>query len=906
MTPLKETFSKGNNTHFLSITNNSFSPSSKLPFPASPPINSTANLGTNPQKNKSFNNNITMTNIDSHSHSIDVNTTTFKTKRTKFTKFLLFQRPDNNSTNNKNHTTTNHSKLHLKHKMKRYFKSFTSNNNPNHTTTVESKENLISCTELNTLSNEALSCYNQFTGNLVTTYPNHQFKQITSSIGTLKRDTIPPLTDAILKTNKFQESSSLMVKTKLPNEIDPAFNLEPINSMNYEDLKLLKNKFNNISISFSSDSLTTDVENVSTAEANHKDIDEKCPFTTSILNNYDEEDLPSSYEPILSLTDDTIPPSLTTSNSTICSEYEEKSDTGDDDDDDDDRVVVSDNNNPNNNDNAKSVTNTNILPAKDKPISIKNENEMVAKTKSPTNDAIKKKELKTYPSNINNSTFVPTKTYNFDGNDLLSLVIPTFRYSDELPLNKIVDDVRKGHMTEEYLIEKANNFEAESLTFKDVGFYSNDNKYIDATNYSNNAYNCAKPKVSQENNEFSPLLERRSSDTICTPTGIITTHYKNEDDSTPHGTLVSNSSGSIRFNNFASLVVYDSTKECNSKLKKNTQSNNTGKAHVQAIGKSDVKVDDFATNNILNFNKFKNLGTLSLRKDSTSDKASIGAISNSDNFLIKANKQITHDDNNTNLDDNYVINGNPEYRAIKQNSNDNNKNNKQTNSANLLIGFPTTTSPDFDNGTVDKGFRLSSTGNFKNKFKSRLSAIRQNSLQSRRAINNNGTEQIPQDGVCLAVITTVNDNEKRNLNSDSDANNNKTVNDINNKSILKVKNNLNEKYEYVRAKGCDTVDFDSFMDFFTQHEQERMDCEFILIKMREQQLSNYYSVDFFPELLKKNDSTTKAYSFSKMMTEQNIGRKISGASNVNNLSYLQDTDNYSGIKSNANNKNANV
>jgi len=59
--------------------------------------------------------------------------------------------------------------------------------------------------------------------------------------------------------------------------------------------------------------------------------------------------------------------------------------------------------------------------------------------------------------------------------------------------------------------------------------------------------------------------------------------------------------------------------------------------------------------------------------------------------------------------------------------------------------------------------------------------------------------------------------------------------------ILKSRRNKNESVESVRAKYCDEVEVEDFMDFFENHEKQRMESEPFLERVRERQLSTYYT-----------------------------------------------------------------
>ena len=59
--------------------------------------------------------------------------------------------------------------------------------------------------------------------------------------------------------------------------------------------------------------------------------------------------------------------------------------------------------------------------------------------------------------------------------------------------------------------------------------------------------------------------------------------------------------------------------------------------------------------------------------------------------------------------------------------------------------------------------------------------------------------------------------------------------------ILKSKHNKNADLESIRARYCDEVAVDDFMDFFENHEQQRLESEVYLERVRERQLMTYYS-----------------------------------------------------------------
>ncbi|CAR25585.1 hypothetical protein ZYGR_0A01500 [Zygosaccharomyces rouxii] len=97
------------------------------------------------------------------------------------------------------------------------------------------------------------------------------------------------------------------------------------------------------------------------------------------------------------------------------------------------------------------------------------------------------------------------------------------------------------------------------------------------------------------------------------------------------------------------------------------------------------------------------------------------------------------------------------------------------------------------------------------------------------------------------------------------------------KPILKKTDNERESEEIVRATLCDKVDVKSFLAYFEYFEHQKHSDEVNLSKFREEQLSHYYSKEFFPELLediKFKHAFNSEYRKSKMATELNIGRKI--------------------------------
>ncbi|EDO17464.1 hypothetical protein Kpol_1037p61, partial [Vanderwaltozyma polyspora DSM 70294] len=94
------------------------------------------------------------------------------------------------------------------------------------------------------------------------------------------------------------------------------------------------------------------------------------------------------------------------------------------------------------------------------------------------------------------------------------------------------------------------------------------------------------------------------------------------------------------------------------------------------------------------------------------------------------------------------------------------------------------------------------------------------------------------------------------------------------KSILKAKENESEIEESKRAIKCDNIDVESFMKYFEKIESQKYIDERKLSKIREQQLSNYYSDRFFPALNKESSNDLKEYIKSKRATEVNIGRTL--------------------------------
>lgn len=99
----------------------------------------------------------------------------------------------------------------------------------------------------------------------------------------------------------------------------------------------------------------------------------------------------------------------------------------------------------------------------------------------------------------------------------------------------------------------------------------------------------------------------------------------------------------------------------------------------------------------------------------------------------------------------------------------------------------------------------------------------------------------------------------------------------NSRPILKKTDNEREAEEKVKATHCDKVDVKSFMNYFDHFEHQKRSEESTLGKVRERQLSHYYSKEFFPELLgdmRFNSTFNSEYRKSKKATEFNIGRKI--------------------------------
>lgn len=76
------------------------------------------------------------------------------------------------------------------------------------------------------------------------------------------------------------------------------------------------------------------------------------------------------------------------------------------------------------------------------------------------------------------------------------------------------------------------------------------------------------------------------------------------------------------------------------------------------------------------------------------------------------------------------------------------------------------------------------------------------------------------------------------------------------KSILKQSINEQEFIEAERARRCDEVGTDEFLEFVVNHENEKRRGEFILANAREKQLQNYYDDDFFPRIQMKPDKTS--------------------------------------------------
>lgn len=74
--------------------------------------------------------------------------------------------------------------------------------------------------------------------------------------------------------------------------------------------------------------------------------------------------------------------------------------------------------------------------------------------------------------------------------------------------------------------------------------------------------------------------------------------------------------------------------------------------------------------------------------------------------------------------------------------------------------------------------------------------------------------------------------------------------------ILKSKHNQNADVESVRARYCDEVEVEDFIDFFENHEKQRMESEPYLEKVRERQVSTYYSSE------ETSASTTENTNFS--------------------------------------------
>lgn len=64
---------------------------------------------------------------------------------------------------------------------------------------------------------------------------------------------------------------------------------------------------------------------------------------------------------------------------------------------------------------------------------------------------------------------------------------------------------------------------------------------------------------------------------------------------------------------------------------------------------------------------------------------------------------------------------------------------------------------------------------------------------------------------------------------------------VSTRPILKSRHNKNADVESVRAKYCDEVAVDDFIEFFENHEQERIECEPYLERERQRQIMTYYS-----------------------------------------------------------------
>ncbi|AMD20975.1 HEL306Cp [Eremothecium sinecaudum] len=96
------------------------------------------------------------------------------------------------------------------------------------------------------------------------------------------------------------------------------------------------------------------------------------------------------------------------------------------------------------------------------------------------------------------------------------------------------------------------------------------------------------------------------------------------------------------------------------------------------------------------------------------------------------------------------------------------------------------------------------------------------------------------------------------------------------KSILKSKNNDKEYLESQRAVKCDKVSVDEFLEFFDKYENERREGEYVLSLVRDKQLRNYYSKEYFPEIGCQDHPSEARTEFnrSKLATEHNIGREL--------------------------------
>lgn len=108
------------------------------------------------------------------------------------------------------------------------------------------------------------------------------------------------------------------------------------------------------------------------------------------------------------------------------------------------------------------------------------------------------------------------------------------------------------------------------------------------------------------------------------------------------------------------------------------------------------------------------------------------------------------------------------------------------------------------------------------------------------------------------------------------------------KSILKIKSNTREREELRRALSCDDVDVESFMELFNHFESKKQMEEEKLGEVREDQLNNYYSRMFFPEILEDVTQTTarnSEFTRSRKATEINIGRNL-GALKCNLVHYV--------------------